>query len=159
MSNVNECPECKSTSHVSMDNTIVCTGCGLILGDDIKYVSTYALRPHYRYPKKQPYVRIIRFRKFLDKLKCTEIFQNIEKILTLFGVLEMGFSTFNKRKYFWTRQMVSKFLSEFIGLSVELRGLRDKQRTKEQMIQMKNVLTNTAKQFQVKLDDYFKSPP
>ena len=126
-------------------NKLWCTTCGRSHGTKVVWVSSFTNPQHFKF--RYVYDRRKRFVKYLRSFNDTALNANLESILQCFSVLEMTWSmTACKRKYFFSKNTVLRFIIEYLGIQTRatVKPLKDTERIKPQVTCMREALATTT---------------
>ena len=134
------CLSCGSSSSVVTQNYKTCTSCGLMFEYTPQYVQGY--QTPFQYIRKQYYSRVKRFAKKLLEMKSNIIGENTECILEAYGKIEFCWNLCRKktRKYFFSQKVVLFFILKELEIDVDVPLLKNKERTKQQLQRMEEIL-------------------
>ena len=140
------CPECKGDSFVVENNSKWCTGCGLEIESHVQWTYTYSLAHHHR--RLPVYSRMKRFRQWLERMSNEVIKENISDIVDVCSLIEFGWQAGEKKRtYFFNKNCLLFFVLKELGLSVQVKTLKDEERVKLQLQRMQEVMTSLRQQF------------
>ena len=134
------CRNCKGTQFVRADNFNTCISCGTQAEYNPVYYNSYAVPvSHFR---RQYYSRAKRFIKVLKGMCSDMIGQHFEHILQTYSFIEFlwNLKPDKKRKYFFSQKVILWFILNRLGIDIEVPVLKNKERTKEQVLAMNELL-------------------
>ncbi len=134
---------CDHGERTIIEGQHVCTLCGLELGQRV-FITGYNRSYHYK--PVQVYSRQKRFNHFILGLKSPLVFEFLDEILTVFGILEFHFNMGKKfeRKYFFNRFVTLAFILQHLGIPLKTKTLKDELRVQQQMREMGILLENNS---------------
>ena len=134
------CLGCQGTQFVRADNYNTCISCGIQAEYNPTYYTSYAA-PVTSF-RRQYYSRAKRFIKVLKEMKSELIAEHFEHILQTYSFIEFlwNMKVDKKRKYFYSQKVILWFILKRLGIDVEVPVLKNKERTKEQLLSMNELL-------------------
>jgi hypothetical protein len=92
--------------------------------------------------RRQYYSRARRFIKVLKGMKSEMVAEHFEDILQTYSFIEFlwNMKADKKRKYFYSQKVILWFILKRLGIMIEVPVLKNKERTKEQLLSINELL-------------------